>query len=224
MRMLILNCDFDRNIETNGAELIRLYTTFYGVKNTNILNIFESQFSLEAELPAYDGIVITGSRAAVYENMEWIKKLEDLVITIDGLGIPTLGICFGYQIVAQALGGKIEDSGKFTEGFESIELTPDGVSNVLFEGFPAKFQVYQSHGDIAIMIPENSLILAKSVNSLEAYKIREFICLQFHPEILIETAVRMAVRDGKGLNSVLNSDNYIVTPNILRNFIKYCNK
>ncbi len=223
MKAFILNCDFDRNTETNGAQLIQLYLKGYGVTDITILNVFENQFPSQEELQHCSCIIITGSRASVYEKIEWIKKLEELIIEIDKLHIPTLGICFGYQIVTQALGGKVDDSGTFNEGFESVELTLEGISNALFVGFPPQFKVYHSHGDIATRIPEDSRILAKCGNNFEAYTIRNFSCLQFHPEILLETAIRMTVRDRKDLNKVLNSDSYIVTPNIFRNFIKYCN-
>ena len=61
-----------------------------------------------------DGWLITGSRHGVYEDHDWIKPLEDLIREIYGKGIPLIGVCFGHQIIAQALGGKVE---KFKGGW-----------------------------------------------------------------------------------------------------------
>ncbi|MFW5654626.1 MAG: type 1 glutamine amidotransferase [Roseicyclus sp.] len=56
---------------------------------------------------AADGWVITGSRHGAYEDLPFIPPLEDLVRAIAGAGRPLVGVCFGHQIVAQALGGRV---------------------------------------------------------------------------------------------------------------------
>ena len=219
--ILILNCDFDTNAETNGAELLKNQLKKLG-ENSERFNVFENQFP--EDLKIYSGILITGSRASVYEKADWIKKLSELVKSIDRLEIPTLGICFGFQIIAQSLGGEVKASGSFEEGFSEIELTPEGKKNFLFMGVSPKINVYQSHGDIATKLPEGSVVLSKNNHSTQAYSIRNFSCVQFHPEVLPPTARKMALRDGKNIENILNSinDDYSETLNILYNFLKFC--
>ncbi len=57
-----------------------------------------------------DGWLITGSRFGVYEEHSWIPPLESFLRTAYGESVPIVGICFGHQILAQALGGKVEKS------------------------------------------------------------------------------------------------------------------
>ncbi|MFT7593590.1 MAG: GMP synthase-like glutamine amidotransferase [Paracoccaceae bacterium] len=61
-----------------------------------------------------DGWLITGSRHGAYDDLPWIPPLEDLIRDIHTRGAPLVGICFGHQIIAQALGGKVE---KFDGGW-----------------------------------------------------------------------------------------------------------
>ena len=56
---------------------------------------------------AADGWLITGSKHGVYEDHPWIPPLEDLIRAIDAQRLPLIGVCFGHQIIAQALGGKV---------------------------------------------------------------------------------------------------------------------
>ncbi len=74
----------------------------------NFLNfaVVDGQFPSRAN--AADGWLITGSRHGAYDDLPWIAPLEALVREIDSLGLPLVGICFGHQIIAQALGGRVE--------------------------------------------------------------------------------------------------------------------
>lgn len=61
-----------------------------------------------------DGWLVTGSRHGVYENHPWIKPLENLLRAAYEQSVPVIGVCFGHQILAQALGGRVE---KFSGGW-----------------------------------------------------------------------------------------------------------
>jgi len=60
---------------------------------------------------AADGWLITGSKHGAYEDHPWIAPLEQLIRDIAASGRPLVGVCFGHQIIAQALGGKVEKFG-----------------------------------------------------------------------------------------------------------------
>lgn len=65
-------------------------------------------------LSLYDGWVVTGSAASAYDNLPWIEPLKELIREIWQLKAPLIGICFGHQIVAAALGGRVA---RFSEGW-----------------------------------------------------------------------------------------------------------
>ncbi|MGY3436340.1 MULTISPECIES: type 1 glutamine amidotransferase [unclassified Marinovum] len=79
---------------------------------------FENYDVLDGEFPGSitdaDGWLITGSRHGAYEDLPWIKPLEAFIRALYAADIPLVGICFGHQIIAQALGGKVE---KFAGGW-----------------------------------------------------------------------------------------------------------
>lgn len=74
--------------------------------------VVDNQFPTGAD--AADGWIITGSRHGAYEDHAWIKPLEALIRDIVARKQPLIGVCFGHQVIAQALGGKVE---KFAGGW-----------------------------------------------------------------------------------------------------------
>lgn len=77
---------------------------------------FESFCVIGGEMPASiddcDGWLITGSRHGVYDNLDWMFPLADFVRELAGSNFPLIGVCFGHQIIAQALGGEVVKSDK----------------------------------------------------------------------------------------------------------------
>ncbi len=95
---------------------------------------------------ACDGYIITGSRHGVYEDHDWIAPLEQMVRDCFAASIPVIGICFGHQLMAQALGGKVE---KFAAGWSvgKVDYTSRDGKTVTLNAF---------HQDQVIKAPEDS--------------------------------------------------------------------
>lgn len=218
----MLNCDFDENPVTNGGTILKASLENMGTY-VDVFRTFDNKFPMISEIKNYDGFIITGSRASVYEKKEWIPKLMDLIVLIDSLHKPVLGICFGFQATAQAFGGKVEPSGVYEEGFKKLELNDMGMKQEIFKGLKKDFYVYQSHGDVVTRLPEKSISLSESWCT-EAFRLREFFCVQFHPEILPDIATKMAIRDKKPINEIMKSveKTYSDTIRIISNFSDYC--
>lgn len=77
---------------------------------------FKVYAALDDQLPTQphdcDAWLVTGSRHGVYENLPWMLKLQDFIRAVWQAEVPMIGICFGHQIIATALGGRVEKSAK----------------------------------------------------------------------------------------------------------------
>ncbi|TFK37013.1 class I glutamine amidotransferase-like protein [Crucibulum laeve] len=86
-------------------------------------------YPTDAQLDTYDGLLITGSAASAYENVEWINRLTAFVkhVADEKPHVKLIGICFGHQIIARALGGEcVPNGGRWEVGPTPIELTDIG--------------------------------------------------------------------------------------------------
>ncbi len=124
------------------------------------------------------GIIFTGGPNSVYDaaSPHIAKEYFDL-------GIPTLGICYGCQLMAYTLGGTVESCEKSEYG--KIEVAhQDG--SLLFDGIPAESTVWMSHTDYVSKLPEGFRVTATSADCpCAAFEdpARKFYAVQFHPEV-----------------------------------------
>src|ERR1700744_4189669 len=126
------------------------------------------------------GIILSGGPSSVYAAN---APLPDK--NIFSLGVPVLGICFGVQLLAQYLGGKVEKGLKREYGKGT--LTVNDAKCPLFAGLPKKLQVWNSHGDKLTKIPNGFKPVAGTENSELAAienRAKHFYGLQFHPEVV----------------------------------------
>jgi len=127
---------------------------------------------------APEGIILSGGPASIYE-----KNSPGLDGEIFSLGIPVLGICYGFQYMAHALGGRVVPSEKREYGFAELRVSRPGV---LFAGVAAKTRCWMSHGDSVEEVPSGFLVTAATANTPIAAAEdpeRRLFGLQFHPEV-----------------------------------------
>jgi GMP synthase (glutamine-hydrolysing) len=128
------------------------------------------------------GIILSGGPSSVYDAGAPIPDLK-----IFELGVPVLGICYGMQLIAHCLGGKVAKAQKREYG--KAELTVDDRRDI-FEDIPAKTVVWMSHGDRIERCPTHFYPLAHTANSPVAAMVnrgKRFYALQFHPEVVHTT-------------------------------------
>ena len=133
-----------------------------------------------AEIRSYSpvGIVLSGGPSSVYDKgaPHADKKVFDL-------GVPVLGICYGFQFMVYALGGKVRPAAKREYGHAQVDLQV--ADSQLFHGLPNSLAVWMSHGDSADELPAGFRLTAKTPHAVAAIEnpVRRMWAVQFHPEV-----------------------------------------
>jgi GMP synthase - Glutamine amidotransferase domain len=143
---------------------------------------------VEGELPdtfAFDGCLVTGSRASVYWDEPWIADLVEWVDEAIDRGLPFLGVCFGHQLLAHALGGTVEPMDEYEIGYRSVEH--DG-RNPLLDGVDEEFTVFTTHSDHVAELPPGATQFAENDYGVHGFRRDDVFAVQFHPEYDTETA------------------------------------
>ncbi|QOZ31899.1 type 1 glutamine amidotransferase [Bradyrhizobium sp. CCBAU 53421] len=134
-----------------------------------------------------DAILITGSAAGVYDDVAWIAPLEAFVRTAHDQRVPMVGVCFGHQLIAQALGGTVRKSEKgWGIGRHVYRLVPD---NGLLDG--ETIAVAASHQDQVIVPPASARTIMSSDFTPHAgllYANGTTLSVQPHPEFTADYA------------------------------------
>ena len=123
------------------------------------------------------GIILSGGPASVYD-----KDAPTADPQIFTLGVPVLGICYGLQFMAHALGGKVLAAKHREYGHAQVEVIED---SELFCGLPRSLEVWMSHGDEALELPSGFKLIAKSPSAVAGIENAEkkLYAVQFHPEV-----------------------------------------
>jgi GMP synthase (glutamine-hydrolysing) len=138
-----------------------------------------------AELPASErvaGVIVTGSASSVTERAPWILRAEEYLARAVELSHPVLGICFGHQLLGQALGGLVERNPNGREmGTIELEIVED---DPLLDRSITPALAHATHVDSVTRLPESARILATT--ALDPHAALRFgpraWGVQFHPE------------------------------------------
>jgi GMP synthase-like glutamine amidotransferase len=144
----------------------------------------------DGEIPqkvdAFDGYVITGSPASTNGNEAWIAELFSFIRRIDAAKIPTVGVCFGHQAIAKALGGTVS---KNPEGWGfGITDTHFTRTEQWMEPKLATISLYAAHNEQVTILPKDAVVLGGSkFCPVGSYKIGNHIfTTEYHPEMTSE--------------------------------------
>ncbi len=124
-------------------------------------------------------IILSGGPGSVYDESPYLPDPQIL-----HTGKPILGICYGLQIITHLLGGRVAPAEEKEYGLATLRVTD---KSPLFDGLPEKFNVWMSHGDKVLSIPEGFKTIGSTENSeyaVIADERRKIFGLQFHPEVV----------------------------------------
>src|SRR5918998_1054367 len=125
------------------------------------------------------GIILSGGPASVYDA-DAPKLSYDL---LEVFRCPVLGICYGLQVIASELGGEVRPSANREYGYARLFVTDQ--NSPIFKGLPAEMDVWMSHGDHVISVPNGIRVTARTADALNAFEglSGRIFGVQFHPEV-----------------------------------------
>jgi len=124
------------------------------------------------------GVIISGGPASVYDSSS--PTIDPALLTS---GIPVLGICYGQQLMAHALGGDVRKGDRGEYGLAQLEITH---SDTILNGIEGRQQVWMSHRDVVASVPDDFEVLASTETCAIAAMsspARRLFAVQFHPEV-----------------------------------------
>lgn len=167
----VLVVDFGAQYAQLIARRVREASVYSEIVHHNI-----SAEEVRAKNPA--AIILSGGPSSVYEDGS--PKLDPKILE---LGVPVLGICYGFQILAQTLGGRVDKTGKREYGATKLSITNGGT---LLAGQPDLQVCWMSHGDQVMQAPSGFEVLASTETTpVAAFESKEkkIYGVQWHPEV-----------------------------------------
>ncbi len=172
--------DFAQRHPKDGEKFANLLMPLRPDWRITTIAVKDGQFP--EDLATYDGFIITGSPASVHDDEPWVHRLMQLIREIRARNQPVFGACFGHQVIAKALGGKVEKNpGGWVFGLAETQL----------EGAPIR--LYAAHVEQVTQLPEGAEVLGgNSECPVGAYRIGDRILTsQYHPEITEDFATAL---------------------------------
>ncbi|HBP87129.1 MAG TPA: type 1 glutamine amidotransferase [Nitrospirales bacterium] len=131
-----------------------------------------------------DFLLIMGGPMSVNDPDGWIEAELQFVKTALARDIPVLGICFGAQLLAKALGGSVASGPKFEIGIGSVSLTDIGKIDPILSATPKDFFVFQWHGEGSTLPPGSAHLVTSADFPIQAFRMTDRVYgLLFHLEL-----------------------------------------
>ena len=124
-----------------------------------------------------DGIILSGGPNSVYDEKSPKRDVNELLNIA-----PVLGICYGMQLLAHQLEGKVEKGSTREYGLTEI-CWDEGAHRELKMSWPMKHKIWMSHGDVVTKIPAGARELLRSAKHIAGFVSEKFMGLQYHPEV-----------------------------------------
>lgn len=153
----------------------------------HVVNVARGGIPTPSLLEEVDALLIGGAgKYSAADDHPWTSSLHELVRHAVDRHLPTLGSCWGHQVIARALGGKVvSDPDRSELGCGQVRLTDAGAEDPLFHRFPRSFRANMGHQDRVVELPDEAVELARNDQPHQAFRISErpVYGTQFHSEL-----------------------------------------
>ncbi|MEE2789421.1 MAG: glutamine amidotransferase [Myxococcota bacterium] len=221
-------------LSARRGDFDRWYADLFGWRpsDVHVVDAIGGDTFPHAEL--VDGLIISGSACTVLDRAPWSEASKSWILDVIQHGIPTLGVCYGHQLIADGLGGRVGVNPAGREiGVCTVKACAD---DPLFDGLPEEFAVIQTHVDTVLEMPQSATEIALSDKGrFQALAIGDHVrTVQWHPEFDADIIshyidVRSAIIDsesGAGTAALLKArvcdveSGRIIARNFLTHFMK----
>ncbi|MBE9547951.1 MAG: glutamine amidotransferase [Proteobacteria bacterium] len=147
--------------------------------------VHDAQVSVSDSNQNYSGVVVTGSGSMVSQRLDWSEKAATWLAGAVADGVPVLGVCYGHQLLAQALGAVVGPNPRGREiGSKLLQLGPGCSADPLLQGLHDPVFVQTSHEEAVLTLPAGAEVLA--ITAQDPHHLLRFSenawGVQFHPE------------------------------------------
>jgi GMP synthase (glutamine-hydrolysing) len=189
--ILILQFRTDKSLAHERSQIIKHGK--FKKSDLNFVNVMDGRSKIPgpSDLKKYRALIIAGSGQYNISNLsaDVEKKMKRAIPLIKAAvknDFPTLGICFGHQLISHLFGGRVVNDDKQAEnGTYEIKLNSLGTNSKLYKNIPQKFYVVLGHKDSVVKLPKDAKLLATGKRcKIQSYQLKKNIyCLQSHPEL-----------------------------------------
>lgn len=187
MTIGLLLCD---HLDADVIEAVGDYTDLYPAVLGPVgldLRVYEvTRGEFPASTDECDGWITSGSRRSAYEDEGWIHQVSEVIQAVAAERRPQVGICFGHQLIAQALGGEVAPAEVgWGVGVKTFDIVADAP---WMQPSAEAFHMLMSHKDQVSRLPDGAELLARAEYCpVGAYRIEDHVfCVQGHPEFVPE--------------------------------------
>ena len=163
---------------------------------------------------SFSGVVVTGSHSMVTDREPWCEKLKRWIRRVVQERKPFLGLCFGHQLLALAMGGTVGDHPKGREiGTVSIQVSEAATKDQLLKNLPRQLYAHVTHSQTVLGLPVDAVLLAgNEFEPHHAFRIGHCAWgVQFHPEFdaaimrsYVEEQTQELVNEGLDVSTIFS--------------------
>jgi len=149
-------------------------------------------------IESYGAVLVFGGamHADQDEHHPWLREGDGFLRQLLGLGVPTLGVCLGAQLIAKASDAEVRPAGEPEIGWCEVELTDEAADDPIFSELPERFPAFEWHY-YTYGVPAEAVELARSRVCTQAFRLGDRVWgVQFHPEVTAAQVASWLASDG----------------------------